>query len=287
MARSSARSTRSGARPGRSGRNPRHGVIEIFTRPEQHWFWRILGFIIRRRAELTVITATVIGWTVCVDQFGQTNTVIGMTATIVVVFAVPASRRFVIRRMWCVITRHRMRVCFKRTRGAIHHGKLPFLWWSRPSPVGERVRVWLPAGLSVKDVQHITDELATACWAREARITPSRSQAASVVIDIVRRDPLTRSKPLTPTVVDGLDAPWFHHDGNPAPLPDRSTVASPPDPLLFAPRPAPRREPGTGDSTTGRNGHKRPERRTPPETGEHDPAPEVAGFDGVDVSDYI
>ncbi|MCO1657432.1 hypothetical protein [Pseudonocardia humida] len=256
-------------------------MIEIFTRPEQHWFFRVVGFIIRRRAELTVITVTVIAWTVCVDQFGQTHTVIGMTVTVLVVFAVPASRRFVIRRMWCVITRHRMRACFKRTRGAIHHGKLPYLWWSRPSPVGERVRVWLPAGLSVKDVQHITDELATACWAREARITPSRSQAASVVIDIVRRDPLGRSKPVTPTVADGLDASWHHDHGGPQPLPDRTTVAAP------GPIPVPAPRPASGSSTNGHNGHKRPERRTPPDPGEHAPEPEVAGFGGVDVSDYI
>src|SRR4051812_8256782 len=53
-----ARSNRS-RRPGRKGQN---GIIEIFTQPEQHIVWRVLGFIIRARAELVMITVIVTAW---------------------------------------------------------------------------------------------------------------------------------------------------------------------------------------------------------------------------------
>src|SRR5205814_1396088 len=82
---------------------------------------------------------------------------------------------------------------------------ITILLWSRPSPIGERVRVWIPAGLSVKDIEDDTQRLATACWAREVRITPTRHQAALVIVDIVRRDPLGTTAVLEPTVLDTID----------------------------------------------------------------------------------
>src|SRR3954464_1936939 len=111
MARSSVRGGARSAQRQRShrGRKGQSGAIEFFTRPEQHIVWRVLGFLIRARAELglTVVTLTV--WFVASDQFGPDTTVIGIAAVTLVVFAVPVSRRFVVRRAWCVATRHRMR----------------------------------------------------------------------------------------------------------------------------------------------------------------------------------
>lgn len=52
MARSSVRTRARGASRGRKGRRPQFGAIEFFTRPEQHIVWRVLGFLIRARAEL-------------------------------------------------------------------------------------------------------------------------------------------------------------------------------------------------------------------------------------------
>ena len=57
------------------------------------------------------------------------------------------------------------------------NGRLPFLLWARPSPVGEHVLVWLPAGMAVKDLERVTGELAAACWATDARILPSKRRA--------------------------------------------------------------------------------------------------------------
>jgi hypothetical protein len=277
MARSSVRGGARGAQRSRRGRKGQSGAIEFFTRPEQHIVWRVLGFLIRARAELTITAVVLTVWFVASDQFGPNATIIGMTATTLVVFAVPASRRFVVRRAWCVTSRHRMRTCFAQTRTMTHNGRMPFLLWSRPSPIGERVRVWLPAGLEVNDLQRNIPELATACWARETRITISRAQAALVIVDVVRRDPLGTSTALAPTVIEDLDIDDQDDDAI-APLPDRSTVTPP----------TPTAAPGIPGQNTGQNGNRRD--RTDRPVRKPAPAPEepvVTGINGVDLSDYI
>ena len=56
--------SRGGARSGRSGRtNKAHALtpaIEFFTQPEQHIVWRALGFIVRARAELFIVTTLLV-----------------------------------------------------------------------------------------------------------------------------------------------------------------------------------------------------------------------------------
>ncbi len=190
----------------------------------------------RRRAELTVITVC---WLVFVQLDSHVTPGLPgwmtpaqwawllMAATLAVVLAVPVSRRYTLRRATAVVMRHRMRACFLQTRTWTANGRLPFLVWSRPTRVGVRVRVWLPAGLSVNDLERIIDELGAACWAREARITPVRGQAALVVVDVIRRDPLGTERPLSPPVVDHLDP-----DGRPTWLPSSEELTD------ATPRPA-------------------------------------------------
>src|SRR5437660_766056 len=124
MARSA--SGRSRGRVGRRGRTSTPGWgWEMFTRPEQSRFWLIVGFVVRRRAELTVIT---VGWLVFVQLDSEVTPGLPgpvtpaqwawllLTATLAVVLAVPPSRRYTLRRCTAVVMRHRMRACFLQTR---------------------------------------------------------------------------------------------------------------------------------------------------------------------------
>jgi hypothetical protein len=199
-----------------------------------------------------------------------------------VLLVIPASRRFLIRRVWCVITRHRMRACFVQSRTMTLDGRMPFLLWSRPSPVGERVRVWLPAGLSVKDIEDDNERLAAACWAHEVRITPTRHQAALVIVDVIRRDPLAVRTVLTPAVLDDIDGEHTApRNGATAPLPDRATL-QPNAPADFPTVQATRN--GSTNGSGPRNTSKTP--ATTPGSAK-DSEPSVTGFGGVDVSDYV
>ena len=290
MARSASGRVR--GRSGSRGRSQSPGWgWEFLVRPEHNRFWLVVGFVVRRRAELIVITVT---WLVFVQLESHVSpglpawmtpvqwTWLLLAATAAVVLAIPASRRYTVRRATAVIMRHRMRACFLQTRTWTANGRLPFLMWSRPSRVGIRVRVWLPAGLSVNDLERIIDELGAACWAREARITAVRGQAALVVVDIVRRDPLGGSLPLTPPVVNDLDV-----DGYPAYGTNGAAWPAPPD---YRPPVPP--APGTASTATTQpsgNGRVNTSKGTARGTnsGAHADPPGVTGFGGMDVTDYV
>jgi hypothetical protein len=143
--------------------------------------------------------------------------------------------------------------------------------------------VWLPAGLSVKDIEDDDERLAAACWAHEVRVTPTRHQAALVVVDVIRRDPFTDHPVLTPAVLDDVDTDGEHissRNGWTAPLPDRATLqpVAPADfPTVHAAR--------NGNDGSGPRTGKTP--ATTPVGSASDSEPSVTGFGGVDVSDYV
>ena len=107
-----------------------------------------------------------------------------------VLLALPWTRRFLIRRAWCVISRHRMQRVFFETRMHTRSGRLSLILRIHPTEVGERALVWCRAGICFEDFEAHTGEIAAACYAREARIERSKRWAQIVVVNIVRRDTL-------------------------------------------------------------------------------------------------
>ena len=87
-----------------------------------------------------------------------------------VVAAVPHSRRFITRRFWCVLARHRLqRLCYE-ARLHTRSGRLPLVLWTRPTRVGERTWVLCRAGICAEDFDAHIGELRAACYARDARV---------------------------------------------------------------------------------------------------------------------
>ena len=148
------------------------------------------GTIWRFRTELTALAAATAGaW-----QLALTVTVAWMviilTATTVAVMGLPRTRRFIIDRAWCVLSRHRIqRVCFE-TRMHTRSGRLPLVLRITPTQVGERALIWCRAGICADDFEAHAAEIAAACLARQARIEGNRRWAQLVHLDIVRRDTL-------------------------------------------------------------------------------------------------
>ena len=113
-----------------------------------------------------------------------------LSAAIGIIFALPWSRRFITRRFWCVLARHRFhRLCWE-ARLHTRAGRLPVVLWTRPTKVGERLFVWCRAGIAAEDFEQHTGELRAACYARDARVTRNTSWSQLVTIDIIRRDTL-------------------------------------------------------------------------------------------------
>src|SRR5215469_457611 len=148
------------------------------------------GSLWRFRTELGV-TVTVIAsaWELArVITVGWMLIVFGLVAMTVV--AVPPTRQLLVRRVWCVVSRHRIqRVCFE-TRMHTRSGRLPLVLRITPTEVGERALIWCRAGICADDFTAHAPEIAAACLARQARVEGSRRWAQLVYVDIVRRDTL-------------------------------------------------------------------------------------------------
>jgi hypothetical protein len=148
------------------------------------------GVIWRFRTELAVLLTGIAG----VWELAKTVTaawlmvILIMTATAATVL--PWARRFIIRRAWCVLSRHRIqKVCFE-TRMHTRSGRLPLILRIHPTKVGERALIWCRAGICAADFEAHVPEIAAACYARQARVEGNRRWAQLVQLDIVRRDTL-------------------------------------------------------------------------------------------------
>lgn len=262
------------------GRQSAHtGTFEVIHHIEQHPVLRLLGGIARLRAELTTFVVLMISWYL-IDRYLAA----GLGAWLILgglflaAMAWPRSRRFVTRRVWCVLTRHGIRRCLVGRRVMTYEDRLPRLLWSRPTPVGEQVWIWMRPGLAGCHLERITDELASACWAREARVHINPKRTVLVRVEIVRHDPLHAATGIGSDLVAGL-----HHEraADVIPLPDRATVT---------PRQS---DTGIGGDTASPTPSTVPRQRSTTRTRARSPEPaepaepEVRGRSGEDVTDYV
>jgi|SRR5215469_10069008 len=197
------------------------------------------GMAWRWRTELLILGGllTALAW--LSGQITITWAGVVLVGALGLVFAIPATRRFIIRRFWCVLARHRFqRLCWE-ARLHTRAGRLPVVLWTRPTKVGERLHIWCRAGVASKDFEQHTDELAAACYAREARVTRNRRWSQLVAIDIIRRDTLAAKHQvdsplmrLSAIYADRLNQPALAEvadDGGPRPWPQASTDQQPPE----------------------------------------------------------
>ena len=216
--------------------------------------WPVLRALWWWAPEITLALVLVAGWT---ELAGHTTLPyrIGIVVTLTVVpAAIPPARHRITAACWCLITRHRIRVCFSEFIITNRTGSLPLILWAIPTRVGERVWIHLRPGLALTDLQSRTDLIAVACWADTAIAEPaSGSNSAFVRLDIKRRDALTApaTTPLLGLITPGT--PSRDHSGLPVPtaldLPDvtASEVTPPAKPATpiradrksAAPAPAP------------------------------------------------
>ena len=181
---------------------------------------------------------------------------------------IPQVRRLVVALAWCLVVRHRIRTCFAEFIVYNRTGSLPLILWCVPTPVGERLWLHLRPGLTLDAIQTRADQIAVACWADSAVATAASDvNSAFIRIDIKRRDALTGtvSSPLLGRIIPG------------APAKDRDTTGVPT--ALDLPDVTP------ADVLPG----GKPARRSPKNApfAVPAPAPEMAGDDRDDVTDWL
>jgi hypothetical protein len=170
----------------RNHRNNPYAMDRMFAQVHQS----AAGSIWRFRTEVSVLLATITStWTLAKAVTVGWAVIILATVTLAVL-VVPPSRRWVIQRAWCVLSRHRIqRVCFE-TRMHTRSGRLPLVLRITPTEVGERALIWCRAGICAADFEAHAAEIAAACYARQARIEGHKKWAQLVQLDIVRHDTL-------------------------------------------------------------------------------------------------
>ena len=170
-------------------------VIRIWPVLRLLWWWHI---------EIITATLAMTGWvqlaehTVLWLRFTVVGVLVGVPA------AVPYLRRHLVGLAYCVMDRHRLRVCFSQFIIANRSGSLPLILWAHPTPVGERVWVYLRPGLSLTDLQARLDRIAVGCHAKSCLAEhASDGSAAYLRFDIKRREVLTDK--VTSRLVDAVD----------------------------------------------------------------------------------
>ena len=175
---------------GRNQRNNPYQLEELFIKFHRTpagiaWRWRteLLTLSVLAAALWRLDTWTTLIWAAII-----------LAGLVAVALAVPHSRRFITRRAWCVLARHRLqRLCYE-AKLHTRSGRLPLILWTRPTKVGERTWVLCRAGICAEDFEAHLGELRAACYARDARVTRNRRWSHLLTIDIIRRDTLAANQ---------------------------------------------------------------------------------------------
>ncbi|WP_157979915.1 hypothetical protein [Kribbella monticola] len=280
------KSTRSKSswRSGRRGRSTAimSGAVETITRPNQTWPLLVLLTIWRWRWELACLTGLLYVWhshytsirVFFTDTLPGWVAVVFLLGTLYWLIADTPVRRFLRNRVWCVITRHRVRACLVETRILNYSGNLPFIVGCFSTRTGQVVWIWMRPGLSIEKLENHSETLASACWARSVLIARSRRNAALVRIDIDRRDPLAKKTILSPLLHNTSGMPE-------AAVADDAVLAfiSPDDATADSPSQQPAKTPAAGETRTRTS-------KTKTSAAVNDNAGVVL-VNGEDVSDYV
>lgn len=204
--------------------------------------WPVLRLLWWWLPEITLATAVLTFWVQLANHTPMPVTLLVVGLVVGVPAAVPVTRRAVVAWTWCLIVRHRLRTCFRQFIIANQSGTLPLILWAKPTPVGERVWIYLRPGLSMADLEGRLDRIAVACHASTALVErASEGNAAYLRFDIKRREVLTAtvSSPLVDVI--GQDGPATERPSAAVPtaldLPDvdAPTVTLPTQPKKAAP----------------------------------------------------
>ena len=200
------------------GRSNRLGAVEVLS-PQLHrsLLVQVLLAVWRWSIEITLTVFVLIAW------FHLAAVMPHYAAAMVMAFPLVAACNFK-RGRWLIggvfyvlLVRHRLRTALVQLGSRNRSGKLPWLIWWYPTPVGARVVLLLVAGMSAKQIEEAADALAAACLARQVRVDTNRKMTAFVRVDVIRRDPLESGQPIGSRLIKPLRRGT--HTPEPTPVP--------------------------------------------------------------------
>ncbi|MGW1062177.1 hypothetical protein [Micromonospora rubida] len=219
--------------------------------------WPVLRLLWWWTPEIGLTTVFSVCWVQLANHTPAPVTLVVVALVVGVPAAVPVARRTVVAWTWCLVVRHRLRVCFAQFIVANQSGSLPLILWARPTPVGERVWVYLRPGLSLADLEGRLDKIAVTCHASTALVErASDGNAAYLRFDIKRREVLTAM--VGSPLVDVINPDTPATERTPAPVPTALDLPDVDAPTVILP--AQTRKP----AATSANGSK-PAASSPPD----------------------
>ena len=181
----------------RGGRNNPYMIDELFGNVHRS----AAGSLWRWRTEFALTSGLTGGAYWMAHAITITWTLVLLTGTMGLLAVIPHTRRYVKARFWCLITRHRLqRLCWE-ARLHTRSGRLPLILRIYPTEVGERAYLWLRAGICAEDFEARTDEIRSACYARDARVARDQQRSQLIAIDVIRRDTLHATRHVSPQVI--------------------------------------------------------------------------------------
>src|SRR5215467_6433844 len=133
----------------RNHRNNPYVLDRAFVRVHQS----AAGTLFRFRTELATLTATTTGGWELARAITLTWAMVILTTTVAVVTALPWTRRFLLRRAWCVLSRHRIQKVCSETRMHTSSALPPLALRLSPKSLAERALIWCRARTCAADFE--------------------------------------------------------------------------------------------------------------------------------------
>jgi hypothetical protein len=196
------------------------------------------------RLELSLVVLLAVAYVWLGDQLGREDTDRLIVAAAFVVALVGWTREPLARALARSHVRRRWALACRHAELASRNDRVPWVMRCALTRAGEQLRVRLPAGAQVPDLENAAERLAAFLGVREVRVTRDPANARYAKVVIARRDPLADPAPIPWPLVNADRCSLWHpipvgedEDGNQVEvfLPERNL-------LLGA-------EPGGGKST--------------------------------------
>ena len=148
----------------------------------------------RLELALIVLLATVYVW--LGDQLGRADADRVIVAAAFVLAVVPWTREPLARSLACSHVRRRWALACRHAELASRNDRVPWVMRCALTRAGEQLRVRLPAGAQVPDLENAAEKLAAFMGVREVRVTRDPANARYARVVVLRRDPLADPQPI-------------------------------------------------------------------------------------------
>jgi hypothetical protein len=164
----------------------RSGPVELCW----HWRWELGALAVTTGLSAAIAASLGLIWLASAAGAGL--------AVLCTLLCWPPARSWIIARVWCVITPHRIRTGCVNAWVQSRRGRLPIILCTVPTEYGQRLYLWCRAGITAADLFAARDVLAAACWAAEVRVIPSARHAHLVTLEVIRTPYPERTEPTLP-----------------------------------------------------------------------------------------